>query len=47
MAAAAAAVAREKGEGDQTATDTDDELSALSSLGKRNHLSIQELGVSG
>lgn len=40
-------------EGDKTASDTDDDglssiagLSALSSLGKRNHLSVQELGVS-
>lgn len=38
---------------DQTGTDTDEEnlssiagLSALSSQGKRNHLSVQELGVS-
>lgn len=41
------------GKNDQTGTDTDDDtltsiagLSALSSQGKRNHLSVQELGVS-
>lgn len=49
----AAAAARGRGEdGDLTATDTDDDglssidgLSALSSKGKRNHMSVQELGV--
>lgn len=48
----ATAAKRRRDRGDRTGTDTDEEtlssiagLSALSCLGKVNHLSVQELGV--